>query len=253
MMRSSLWSLPAAIALGGGVTVQAVADEIPLDPGTEFRLFTQNTNDGYASFRGMVFTANENLTLDSLGLYTKKASGALNATFEVWKVVVTRGDVHQGATKIGQGTGQLTGALEFHNLDLDAPVALVAGSHYHVRVGYPDAAEENWFYEFDPVFFGDPPVNIGPVTLIDGTLGSDTSNFVAPFMQLITSGATCHYTITKSKGKGGCRNCPNRGDDLETQEGCENVEDCRKKVKTTINCLEGEGTCKIKGKRSSCG
>lgn len=65
-------------------------------------------------------------------------------------------------------------------------------------------------------------------------------------------GKTCVYEITKSKGKQGCRTCPNRGDRIETQTPCEEVEECRKKIKTTIECLEGPGICKIKAKRTSC-
>jgi len=66
-------------------------------------------------------------------------------------------------------------------------------------------------------------------------------------------GNKCTYRITKSKGKGGCRLCPEVGSNFATEEDCENVVDCQKKISTTIACEEGEGTCKIKGKRSSCG
>jgi len=65
-------------------------------------------------------------------------------------------------------------------------------------------------------------------------------------------GGRCQYTINSSKSKGGCETCPELGDNFETQTPCEEVTDCRKKVKTTINCPEGNGTCKIKAKRSSC-
>jgi hypothetical protein len=70
--------------------------------------------------------------------------------------------------------------------------------------------------------------------------------------QLLGGGKSCQYTITKSKGKGGCRTCPERGDNLNTESPCEEVGDCSKKVKTTVTCPDGPGTCKLKGKRSSC-
>lgn len=65
-------------------------------------------------------------------------------------------------------------------------------------------------------------------------------------------GGRCQYTIRSSKAKGGCETCPSKGDNFETQQPCEEVTDCRKKVKTTITCPEGPGACKIKAKRSSC-
>jgi len=68
------------------------------------------------------------------------------------------------------------------------------------------------------------------------------------------SGAGCVYVVKKSKAKGGCGACPNRGDDLRTQTECEDIQDCDKKIKTIIACPGGgNGTCKLKGKRKSCG
>jgi hypothetical protein len=63
----------------------------------------------------------------------------------------------------------------------------------------------------------------------------------------------CQYQIKSSKGKGGCRDCPAKGETFRSEQACEDIGDCPKKVKTTIACQSGEGTCKIKGKRSSCG
>lgn len=66
-------------------------------------------------------------------------------------------------------------------------------------------------------------------------------------------GAThCVYTLNKSKAKGGCGTCPPRGSDYETEAECEGPEDCRAKLKTSISCPEGEGTCKLKGKSPRC-
>jgi hypothetical protein len=48
----------------------------------------------------------------------------------------------------------------------------------------PTPADQNWFFWFDPVEFGSPPADIGPVTLIDGTRGGNTDNYVAPFLRL---------------------------------------------------------------------
>ncbi|RJP31592.1 MAG: hypothetical protein C4547_15395 [Phycisphaerales bacterium] len=67
-------------------------------------------------------------------------------------------------------------------------------------------------------------------------------------------GNRCTYTLKKSKPKGGCGNCPPKGGEYRTQTACEDVKDCDKKVKTIIACPNGgNGTCKLKGKRDSCG
>ncbi|RJP32192.1 MAG: hypothetical protein C4547_14315 [Phycisphaerales bacterium] len=253
-MKHRRFTIAAALlACGGWVVAPAAADELKLDPGKPIKHYTSNSNDGYSTGRGMVFTAQESFELTGLGLYTKAESTPLNATLEVYKIVVTRGNVLAGATLVGKGTGPLRGPLEYHNVDLDAAVNIEDGASYLVRFLYPEAAQENWFYDFDPVRFGDPPVDLGLVLLIDGTQGGNTGNFVAPPIQLVYSSG-CKYTIKKSKAKGGCNTCPAKGDSFSSGQDCEVVEDCDKKVKGKISCPGGgNGFCKIKGKRSSCG
>ncbi len=243
-----------AVAMGCAVLVSAaVADELPLDPGKQIIHYTSNSNDGYSSFRGMVFTANEDFEITGLGLYTKSEGGPLNATIEVYQIVVTQGNVLAGATLIGSGNGPLQGPLGYHNANLNAPAAVKAGSSYLVRFGYTQAADENWFYDFDPNAHGDPPVDLGLVTIIDGTMGGGTGNTVAPSIQLIYGGIGCAYTLKKSKAKGGCEACPAKGEAVTSGAECEVVKDCAKKLKGNIACPGGgNGVCKVKGKRSEC-
>ena len=178
-----------ALAASAFVATGALADgiEFPLDPdqpgeNNPLILYSNNTNDGYSSFRGMVFTANEDVLINGAALFTQ-ATNPLGATFELYTVVATNGNVLAGATLERQVRAELQGDLGFHGTKFD-PFVLIEGDSYLLRVGYSEAADENWFNDFDPNFFGDPPVDLGPVTLIDGTLGGDTSNFVAPFMAL---------------------------------------------------------------------
>jgi len=72
-------------------------------------------------------------------------------------------------------------------------------------------------------------------------------------LAFVGGGATCVYTLKKSKSKRGCDTCPQVGSDFRTETACEDVQDCDKRLKTTIACPEGQGVCKLKGKRSSCG
>ena len=159
-------------------TEAAAGSLLELDPLTGLLLFTENSNDGYAAFRGMVFIADEPIVVNGASLFTLSSNG-LNATFELREIVTIVGDVLLGSTVVRSASGLLQGPLEYHGLKF-APIALQVGQAYLLRVGYEEPAEENWFYNFDPVFFGDPPVDIGPVTLIDGTQNGNTGNFVAP-------------------------------------------------------------------------
>lgn len=63
---------------------------------------------------------------------------------------------------------------------------------------------------------------------------------------------TCKYKIKKSKSQGGCPSCPAKNSIIGTNDPCNIVTDCRKKLKTVINCPAGPGSCSIKAKRSAC-
>lgn len=61
---------------------------------------------------------------------------------------------------------------------------------------------------------------------------------------------TCRYTIKRSKGM--CP-CPKPGEEFDSDEVCKRVGRCKRMMKITINCPNGEpGSCIIKGKRRRC-
>jgi len=70
--------------------------------------------------------------------------------------------------------------------------------------------------------------------------------------QKVSCSPTCAYAIRKSKGRRGCETCPQRGDVRQTESPCEAIEDCPKKLKDTIDCPSGPGSCRIRGRRSAC-
>lgn len=78
----------------------------------------------------------------------------------------------------------------------------------------------------------------------------------SPFHQfddlVVGAGKNCVYTVKSAKAKGGCDTCPSRGADIDTETPCNETGDCPKKLKTTISCPSGPGTCKVKGKRKAC-
>lgn len=63
---------------------------------------------------------------------------------------------------------------------------------------------------------------------------------------------SCQYTIRKGKAKEGCEACPQRGSVYEVQGWCGSPRDCPMKLKETIDCPHGRGSCKINAKRRAC-
>lgn len=182
MFKKTTVAATLVAAAMGASTAMADGFLLDMDPGTNFQLYSQNTNDGYAGFRGMVFVADEAIVANGAYLYTASSNG-LNAVFNLWEVENTEGNVLDGANLVASTDAFLQGSLDFHGAKF-SPVTLQPGQAYLLQVGYDEAADQNWFFDFDPNFFGDPPVDIGPITLIDGTAGGDTGNFVAPRMGL---------------------------------------------------------------------
>ncbi len=96
---------------------------------------------------------------------------------------------------------------------------------------------------------------------VDGTAvirSSECYQGTGPLSRIIRTadcgGPECHYTLKKSKAKGGCGACPAKGEEVGNGAACEDIQDCDKKFKGNIPCPDGgNGLCKIKGKRSSCG
>lgn len=81
-----------------------------------------------------------------------------------------------------------------------------------------------------------------------------TLEFNSPFyrgLAFVGGDTECRYTITKVKATR-CDLCPRRGEEYRTEQSCESPQDCRKKVKTTVACPEGDGRCKLKAKNRRC-
>ncbi len=134
-MKKTLCAVGAGVAvLCFGATAMAEGIPLDLDPGTAFGLYTTNTNDGYAGFRGMVFVADEAITINGAALYTAAANG-LTARFELWETISTEGDVLAGASLVRNANDTLQGDLGFHGVKFDN-YTLSVGQSYLIRVGY---------------------------------------------------------------------------------------------------------------------
>jgi hypothetical protein len=163
-----------AVAATVGV---ANAQQINLDPGTGLTLFTTNSNDGYSSARGMLFTMNNTIQVNSFGFYTTNAAGS--ATWTLRQVFTLSGNVNTGSNLITTVNTTLgSGGPQYFDAAV-SPLTLTAGNSYHLEIQYSQSAAENYFYNWNG-----PAVNLGLLSVVDGTMGGDTGNSVAPGMRI---------------------------------------------------------------------
>ncbi len=141
------------------------------------------------------------------------------------------------------------GDTGLYSLDLQTGAATHLGN---LRPGTREWFQDLAFDGFDRLW---GILNGGGLYLIDVENVSNEFKFSTPFYRGIAFGelaSRCSYTLKKVKAKR-CDSCPAKGDEFATEEVCQSVGDCRKTVKTTIPCPEGNGTCKVKAKKRQCG
>ncbi len=175
-----IWIPLMALALVGFLAPQrASAQYLELLGTGNFMQFTGGINDGYSSFRGTVFTVNDPLTVYGAGLWTNLGSEPISATWRLWETTSYPGGVNNNLLTTANVTWNVDNGLTYYDVTFGAPVDLTPGTRYHIEVGYSQAAEQNWFWDFH---LGSN--NLGSVTVEDGTLGGNTSNTVMPQIRL---------------------------------------------------------------------
>ncbi|MGC4043320.1 MAG: PEP-CTERM sorting domain-containing protein [Armatimonas sp.] len=159
------------------VPTLAQAQVFNLDPGSELVNYSNSSNDAYSDGRGTVFTANTNFNLTSAGLWTNPL-GSFTYTWNLYLVTEYPGGVNNELLGTTTVTPTDTG-LGFYDATFSSPISLVEGNRYHIEVTYTGEGEENWFYDFNQ-----GSVNLGGVTVEDGTSEGDTGNTVMPLIRL---------------------------------------------------------------------
>ena len=169
------------VALVLMVVPAALAQPWELDPpGKPLINYSNGSNDGYSESRGVVFEALADFAMTSFGHYNNPGNGGV-ATVELYEDVNTNGNT--GGTLVATGSANIAGGLDWY--DIDMSYALTAGKAYEAVIQYDFSAAGNWYYDYDPVYFGDPPFDVGPVHVIDGTMAHGTSNYVMPRHRII--------------------------------------------------------------------
>ncbi len=184
-MRNLVPPILASCVLTCLAAVPAQAQTLSKDlsgPGP-LTVFSINHNDGYDSWRGSVFTPNTDIILTGASLWTNEINGSpISATWRLWQTTAYPGvNVNNVLISTANVVWNFDIGDGFYSVNLPSAVSLTAGTRYHIEVQYAEAAERNWFYDFN---LGSN--NLGPVTVEDGTLGGDTGNTVMPLIQLHT-------------------------------------------------------------------
>ena len=144
---------------------------------------TTDLNDGYTFGRGVIFMADADLTITDVGWHNTMAADT-ELTFFIYEITKTTGHVLDGTeTLLSTATmSTIENGLAAHATSIE-PTSLQAGSTYLLQVKHDVLGLENWYYDFDPDQFEDPPFTVGQVTVIDGTAAGNANNFVLPRMQ----------------------------------------------------------------------
>jgi hypothetical protein len=163
----------AVLGLAGAASAQTVF--IPPND-IVGHVFSSNSNDGWASSRGVVFQVGSTQTLTSIGLFQDLTGVTVN--YEVDQTTSASGDLSVGKVILRSGSGTFTtSGLQFITFAI-APLTLAAGNFYQIRFQFNTSSNQNFFYDNQNIPFSQPGF-----TQVDGTQGDDTSNTVMPSIE----------------------------------------------------------------------
>lgn len=158
-----------------GLAGSALALE--LDPGTGAAHFQTNSNDGYSDGRGILFTADASFAVTDAGFFTKFSSDD-GFTMTLWTALADGSNLY--VSNLGSFTvASPTAGLHYVNGSFSSAINLVAGTSYHLEVTSNSIFDETWFYNWNG-----PSVDLGDVTIIDGSHAGGLGNTVAPVLQI---------------------------------------------------------------------
>lgn len=173
LLKSVLFTL--AVALSSAASAVAIEFIPPND--LSGQVFSNNSNDGWNGGRGVVFFANSDVTINSVGLFHNLNN--INLFYELSQVAIGNGNVTAGQTILASGNGLITtSGLEWIDFGI-ANILLSAGNAYHLEFTFSGNGVQNFFYNNQNVAFSQ-----GNFDRVEGTAGGNTINFVMPALRL---------------------------------------------------------------------
>jgi hypothetical protein len=135
-------------------------------------VYSTNQNDNWATGRGIVFQADQHLTLDSIGVFQDLTSINLNYSFS--QIDDPFFDVTAGQIILSAGTlsNVTTSGLQWIDVAI-SPLTLTAGNYYHLLFDFLGNSNQNFFYINQNVSWTQDAFS-----LLEGTQGGNTDNSV---------------------------------------------------------------------------
>ena len=157
------------------------AAQIALDPGVAATVFSTNSNDGYSNGRSIWFQADVGTTIYGAGFFNGFGAGD-SFTVTLWSADPTGSNLrisNLGSFVIDPSVGE-----GYRDGFFPTPVVLTAGGYYSLEVTTAQSFDSNFFYDWNG-----PAVDVGDVTILDGSQDGSIGNTVAPVLRLDTSAA----------------------------------------------------------------
>lgn len=160
----------ACLGMSGAAHAQGFFDP----PGKSFDLYSTDFNDGYNTGyngRGVLFTVDEPIVATTYW-WTNQVPIGTQLTWRLFE---------DGVVVDTQVSVTIDGGLADHRTPTN--FQFQPGKVYDLNIMHEaEAGTANYFYGYDPAFFGDAPFNTGVFRIFDGELGGPggTDNFVMP-------------------------------------------------------------------------
>lgn len=140
-------------------------------------VFTINRNDAWDEGRGIVFRADQNFTLNSVGVFQDLTN--IDLSFEIAEVETATGVVTTNQNILRSGnTNVTTTGLEFIDFGFST-LELLAGTLYHLEFTFSGDSNQNFFYNNANAQFSQDGFSV-----LDGTSNGNTSNTVVAAFRL---------------------------------------------------------------------
>jgi len=178
-LLKSVRTLTATLITFGSLAGVANGAIVTFTPTTDpaGSVFTTNSNDGWNSGRGIVFSVSSSVSVDSIGVFQDLTNEVLS--YEVSQVSSLTGNLNSGLTVISSGNNLVTTiGLEFIDFNI-TPVTFSPGNNYHIEFSFSGNSNQNFYHNNANNSFDQ-----GVFTSIEGTLNANTSNSAMPSIRI---------------------------------------------------------------------
>ena len=180
-MKHSLQFIAAAAFAVCSVASQAAAIAFVPPNDAAGRVWSTNSNDAWASGRGIGFTVAGNQTLSSVGL--RQDLRGVNLGYGVYEISALSGSFSKNATLSSGSRSVTTSGLDWVDFSF-ADLTLSSSKNYLIEFSFSGNSQQNFFYNN-----GNQAWNQGNFRGLEGTSGNGFGNFVVGAFRVNASAA----------------------------------------------------------------